>query len=127
MSGLDIYFDGDGDGLSDAWEFLQFGNLSHDGAGDFDQDGLSNLREFQLGTDPMEAASPGRFRMVTWEGGSVSLDFLGMAGRAYEFESSLDHQQWFLVTNRVHPGGVLQITDPAATNAARVYRARLLP
>jgi VCBS repeat-containing protein len=44
----------DGDGLSDAWEIAHWGDLTtvNDPDGDFDGDGLTNLEEFTLDTDP---------------------------------------------------------------------------
>jgi len=42
--------DRDADGLPDVWEQAQFGNLDQTPAGDPDQDGLTNRREFELGT-----------------------------------------------------------------------------
>jgi hypothetical protein len=44
--------DTDGDGLDDDWERLHFGDLSRDGSGDFDGDGISDREEFDKGTDP---------------------------------------------------------------------------
>jgi hypothetical protein len=44
--------DSDGDGLDDNWEIAFFGDLSQNGAGDYDSDGLSNLDEATLGTTP---------------------------------------------------------------------------
>lgn len=44
--------DRDGDGMDDAWEEEQFGNLDRDGLGDFDGDGISDVDEFENGTDP---------------------------------------------------------------------------
>lgn len=43
--------DTDADLLPDAWETAAFGNLSQNGAGDQDTDGLTNAAEFNLGTD----------------------------------------------------------------------------
>ncbi|WP_020405103.1 Ig-like domain-containing protein [Hahella ganghwensis] len=45
--------DKDGDGMDDAWEEEQFGNLDRDGSDDFDGDGISDLEEFLDGTDPL--------------------------------------------------------------------------
>ena len=45
----------DGDGLEDAWEEANFGDLSRDGTGDFDGDGYTDLEEFEDGTDPTQA------------------------------------------------------------------------
>jgi hypothetical protein len=48
--------DSDFDGLLDAWEWRYFGSLEAQNApGDLDQDGYSNLQEFQNGTDPTVA------------------------------------------------------------------------
>ena len=44
--------DADGDGLDDLWEISNFGNLAQNGAGDPDSDGLTNLQENSLGTNP---------------------------------------------------------------------------
>jgi arylsulfatase A-like enzyme len=49
--------DTDMDGMRDDWETTYFGNLSRDGTGDFDGDGLSDLAEFTLGTFPDDTDS----------------------------------------------------------------------
>ena len=46
--------DSDCDGMSDAWEIDNFGDLSRDGTGDFDEDGISDLMEFLLGSNPLQ-------------------------------------------------------------------------
>ncbi len=47
--------DADDDGLPDEWEFAAFHDIeSQDAAGDFDLDTLSNLLEWQGGTDPTD-------------------------------------------------------------------------
>lgn len=49
--------DTDGDGMSDTWEIQWFGDPSNqNGAGDFDEDGVSNLAEQTQGTNPASAA-----------------------------------------------------------------------
>ena len=53
--------DDDGDGLPDTWE-AQYGLNpldARDAAGDLDNDGLSNLLEYQKGTDPLKLDSDG--------------------------------------------------------------------
>jgi hypothetical protein len=45
----------DGDALPDLWELQHFGNLDQTGAGDADQDALTDWQEYQLGTDPLNA------------------------------------------------------------------------
>ena len=44
--------DSDLDGLDDAWEMANFGDLNHGASEDFDGDGLTNLQEYQLGFNP---------------------------------------------------------------------------
>jgi alpha-tubulin suppressor-like RCC1 family protein len=44
--------DDDLDGLVDWWEIEHFGDLNESAAGDYDEDGISNLQELQEGTDP---------------------------------------------------------------------------
>jgi hypothetical protein len=47
--------DEDGDGLMDLWELRFFGSIHHNPHSDYDSDGLSNIDEQELGTDPTEA------------------------------------------------------------------------
>ncbi len=58
VSVLVLNSDTDNDGLPDAWEIQHFGNLDQGPNDDFDGDGLSNLREFQDGTDPTVPVPP---------------------------------------------------------------------
>ena len=51
--------DSDGDGLWDAWEMENFGNLDQKADGDPDGDGLTNAQEFSLNTDPNKADTDG--------------------------------------------------------------------
>lgn len=46
----------DGDGLSDWWELYWFGNLAQGDTDDPDNDGVSNVYEFEHGTDPTDVA-----------------------------------------------------------------------
>lgn len=48
----------DSDGLIDGWEFSYFGDLDEGPNGDYDGDGLTNLEEFQQGTDPTDPNDP---------------------------------------------------------------------
>jgi len=50
--------DTDGDGMNDDWEMANFGTLDRDGTGDFDGDGISDLLEFLMGTDPTKEDTP---------------------------------------------------------------------
>jgi hypothetical protein len=59
--------DSDLDGLSDSWEMAKFGNLDQGPSGDADGDGLTNLEEFRLGTDPNKADTDGDGIPDGWE------------------------------------------------------------
>ncbi|MDH3768215.1 MAG: hypothetical protein OES99_07160, partial [Gammaproteobacteria bacterium] len=50
-----VIVDSDSDSLPDAWELEHFGDLDETGAGDSDNDGLTNAEEFSLSTDPADA------------------------------------------------------------------------
>ncbi len=47
--------DTDGDGMGDAWEIANFGNLTQTAAGDYDGDGFSNFYECLFGLNPKVA------------------------------------------------------------------------
>jgi len=47
--------DDDGDGMDDQWEVLHFGSAAAAPGADADGDGLTNLAEFQMQSDPTEA------------------------------------------------------------------------
>ncbi|MBL9171398.1 MAG: hypothetical protein JNN07_26940 [Verrucomicrobiales bacterium] len=54
---INVYFDTDRDALGDDWESNHFGNLAQAGWQDFDNDGVTNLEEFEEGTSPNNPAS----------------------------------------------------------------------
>lgn len=47
-------FDGDRDGMDDAWELYYFGGLQEVGADDFDGDGIDDAFEYQTQSDPTD-------------------------------------------------------------------------
>jgi hypothetical protein len=59
--------DPDGDGMPDIWEVANFGNIARDGTLDYDNDGLSDLKEYENGTDPANADTDGDIIPDGWE------------------------------------------------------------
>ena len=72
------------------------GDRVADGAGDFDGDGVSNAQEFIDGTNPTNEISFGtRFPVeVIRENNSISLDWESEPGYSYEVQMSIDLKGW---------------------------------
>ena len=77
--------DTDSDGLPDDWENTNFGNLGQLANGDPDNDGLTNLQEYALGSNPNSASSG--MPTVGVSGTTASgftITFPTVAGRTYQ-------------------------------------------
>lgn len=124
--------DSDGDGLADVWEQLHFGNINAtDGTGDFDHDGLSDLREFLAGTLPKDATSSLKVLAAPESNGSsFSVRWSAVSGRTYrlQFKNSLDEINWSNVPGDVTATSITAVKlDSTATNPkARFYRVQLV-
>jgi len=123
--------DADGDGLPDDWELANglnpYSADGDDGAnGNPDGDAFSNLQEYLAGTDPHNAQSYLRLESITRAAGAVSLSFVAAAGRSYsiQYRPGLATGDWQKLTD-VEASSVtalMQVSDPAASSAARFYR-----
>ncbi len=85
--------DNDGDGIADAWEQLQFGNLTMASAtSDRDSDGASDLNEYNSGTLPNDASSNLRIVSHNYASAftSASISFTTVATRNYRIEFDED-------------------------------------
>lgn len=88
--------DSDLDGMDDDWEQLFFSTLSRDGIGDADNDGVSDLDEFQAGTNPKNQDSVFKFIEVKSEAdGKVLVRWSSIEGRRYTLERSPDLRSGF--------------------------------
>jgi hypothetical protein len=121
--------DSDQDGLPDDWERQHFGDLSRDGTADADGDGMSDAAEYIAGTDPARADSALRLTVSVGvsPGNGAVLRWPTAAFRAYQaqYKESLSEPAWHDLAGQPASGGAgwLTIADSvAATGAQRYYR-----
>jgi hypothetical protein len=121
------------DGISDAWRLQYFGALNDPNSQadvDADGDGLSNLAEFKLGTNPLDASDDMRLRVTVAagnQGRSVKLKFRTAAGRNYQIEGSTNLRAgtWTPVqTNVLGTGSDVELPAPSQEHYF-YYRVRL--
>ncbi len=127
-----VWKDTDADGLPDDWEQQFFGSATGANANaDADGDGMTNLAEFQAGTDPTNSASFLRITATGPNGADWTVTFSTVSNKLYRLERSddLTTTNWVTVTNNIAgSGNPIPITDPGGAVATnRFYRIRLLP
>lgn len=122
--------DTDGDGMPDAWETANgfAPNSSADANLDADHDGMSNLAEYQAGTDPRNPAS--RFTSsLTYEGDVPTVRFDAKAGRSYTVQYSDSLGTWNKLAD-IAPqafNGEVAIADPASAGQPKRFYRILTP
>lgn len=132
--------DSDHDGLPDSWE-LQFfySKNAAQPAADSDGDGLNNLQEYQLGTNPKSAASTFRLTALRFAPSQPGLSWTSVGGKTYKVLCSDGPREPFsdllLLAETNAPAGVetsSHFLDTGAygpgpfTNAVRWYRVKLV-
>jgi hypothetical protein len=113
--------------MDDNWEIANFGNLSRNGTGDFDNDGLNDLEEYLAGTDPKDPSSNLKLKPVMYNGTSFVVSFTAVAGKSYrvQFSHTLAPGSWLNLADVAPQAttGPVQVTDAnASSSTARFYR-----
>ncbi len=125
--------DTNGNGLPDWWEQLYFGGPTNAIPNlDSDQDGLTNLQEYQAGTSPLDTASVLQITKMELSGANVAISFPTILGRNYIVEriADLGTNNWTVLgASIVGTGDTASVVD---VNAAIVkpnffYRVRIDP
>lgn len=119
LSDLDLISpDADQDGLPDRWEISHALDPANpnDAAGDPDQDGMSNLREFYSGTNPQDPGSVLKLT-IKIQGGQYLLSFDSILGKFYRLERASDLKvlHWDTTSERIAGSGSrVSITESSA-------------
>lgn len=123
--------DTDSDGMPDAWELEQFGNLVVAGAStDFDLDFVLDRHEYVAGTQPTNEQSFLYVAIDTNEvAGEVVLTWPGITGKTYAVGRTTNLLAGFmdLATNLPGISPLNTYTDGAPPAAGSHYRIRLAP
>ena len=109
--------DTNGDGLPDSWMTANFPNITTNNgpSDDFDKDGLTNLEEYRLGTNPKSGSS--RFDLTALSDGRIQ--WPARPYGLYTLESSTDNVNWQWVKSIIPPhSGIVTATVTASTTAA---------
>jgi hypothetical protein len=136
-----VPIDADGNGINDDWEVAYFGHIGVNPNADPDGDGLSNLQEFEAGTDPTNAASTLAITSIASSGSDLVISWQAAHGKSYVVQTNAplagEYTNSFadlspvisipdtnipgtMITNYLDGGGTTNVP-------ARYYRVRLLP
>lgn len=131
---FDTITDVDGNGMDDVWEYLNFGAPGQDPFGDPDEDGLPNIAEFRLQTDPNNPDTSGNgwtdkqavdggadpvdpsdvpeftMKILSMEGApAVAITWMGVADGVYRIETTdnlADDASWVPLPSSTFTSGV---------------------
>jgi hypothetical protein len=118
--------DSDNDGMPDDWESAHGLIVGvNDADGDLDGDGLTNLQEYLLGSDPQGFNSPLRLQSFGSSGNDLSFSFLANSNQTYtvQYRPSLSTGSWLRLRDftAVTTNRILNVTN-AQSDPMRFYR-----
>lgn len=112
----------DNNQISDLWE-ERYGTDA--GASDPDGDGLSNVQESQLGTNPNDANSRLALILSAPKPDQLLLDMQTQPGKRYQLEASKDLLSWQPIGPLLESlGGSMSVALGSAAQGFRFYRCR---
>jgi hypothetical protein len=119
--------------ISDEWKAHFFGNIASPQTqtdSDPDSDGISNLTEYQAGTDPTSTSSCLHLDAPAWDPthSRIVLRWVSAPGKLYTLESSSDliSGQWSVLATALPGNGLMQeFTTQDSAPGNRFYRLRL--
>jgi len=114
--------DTDSDGLPDAWEIANFGNLDQNGSGDFDHDGLTNLQEYIIGSDPTNGSSGQPLTSISSTAGGFVFSFPTISTRIYQPQVSTNLLTWSALGSPIAGDGTTKSVTDLTTGPKRFYR-----
>ena len=124
------FVDSDNDGLPDAWEIAHFGDLSRDGNGDFDHDGMTDRAEYLAGTDPKDPAAVLRIVQIEADPIGVHVVWQTVPGKLYrvQYKDATEEPYWNDVPGDIAASDALADQDDFTPilGRQRFYRVILL-
>jgi Tol biopolymer transport system component len=130
---VDAAIDSDGDGIPDVWTLQYFGHTTGQAGDqsraqdDADGDGMTNLQEFMMGTDPTSAASVLRIQIsYAIVGNNITLSWPAATGRSYkvQYKDNPADPAWLDLPGTISVNGNLAKLTTTAAQSGRYYRVQ---